>query len=313
MNTEATTKPMKMDPHPVEMLSASAITQAATPITRSRRGPRLLRWKVVARAGMSVLGMTDADAPIVVSSDTLGQRLGRYALGASRDVEAVGDLAAGEQLDAAAIAVWRRRGWVVVATDAGLRLARRPRFFGRAQALKLEWRALRAISSGPQRVLMRFEGQEVSLTAVTPHHEFVRLIEAARAHIGGDRKPSVSEIRELARTKLGRLLAFGMEAALESLPDRLAPGERVERLAAASLDFHGLLVLTDRRVLLLDITLRPANERFWETPRTSIVSAEPSNDGLRLQLSDSSDLTLTALTPPERRDEFAAVLHRRRA
>jgi hypothetical protein len=159
---------------------------------------------------------------------------------------------------------------------------------------------------------MNFGGNEVSLTAAGPHDEFVRLIETARDHVEGQRTGSVEEIREMAKRKLGRLLAFGFEAAIDGLPDRLEPGERVERLAGATHDFPGLLVLTDRRLLLLDVTLRRANERIWEVPRASIRTAEPIEDALRLLLPDHDEVTLTDFLPPERRDEFAAVLRAER-
>lgn len=42
----------------------------------------------------------------------LSERLGRYAIGASRDLEAVAELAAGERLEAVVVAVWKRRGYV---------------------------------------------------------------------------------------------------------------------------------------------------------------------------------------------------------
>jgi hypothetical protein len=247
-------------------------------------------------------------APVVVSPEALRERLGGHALGGSRDVRAAAELAAGEQLEAVVIAYSQRHGWVVVATDVGLRLARRPRFFGRGRDRSLDWRHLTAVRSGPQRVAMSFEGDELKLAAACPHREFVRLIETARRHVGGGEKPSVAEIRELASKKLGRLPAFGFEAAIEGLPDRLEPGERVDRLAVATLGFRGLLVLTDRRLLLLDITLRRENERSWDVPRSSIRTAERAGAGLRLVLGEQDAVTLTEFVPPERRDELAAVL-----
>jgi len=77
-------------------------------------------------------------------------------------------------------------------------------------------------------------------------------------------------------------------------------------LAGATLGFRGLLVLTDRRLLLVDFTLRRTNERIWHAPRTSIRTAVPVGDGLRLLL-PGDEITLTDFVPPERRDEFAAV------
>ena len=255
--------------------------------------------------------MSEPAAPVAVSAAAIGERLGRYALGGSRDVRAVTELAAGEELKAAVVAIWRRRGWVAVATDVGLRLARRPRILGRRRACTFAWRDLTAVRSGAQRVVMSFGDAEVRLIAAAPHDEFVRLIETARRHQHGGEKPSVEELRELAKRKLGRMMTFGLEAAIDGLPDRLEPGERVERLAGATLDFAGLLVLTDRRLLLLGVTFRQANERIWAVPRSSIRSVEPVEDGLRL-LAEPDEVTLTDFFPPERRDEFAVVLYGRR-
>ena len=248
-------------------------------------------------------------APGINESAT--ERLGRYAIGSARDVRAVSELAAGEELRAVVVAIWGRRGWVALATDAGLRLARHPRLFGRRRDCAFDWRDLTTISSGPQRVVMTFGERSVSLTAACPHDEFVRLIETARDHLEGDEKPSVDELRELAKRKIGRLMTFGFEAAIDGLPDRLEPGERVERLGGATLGFSGLLVLTDRRLLLLDVTLRRANERTWDVRRSSLRAAEPVEGGLRLRLAEG-DVTLTQFVPPERRDEFAVVLWRER-
>jgi hypothetical protein len=252
---------------------------------------------------------TSESTTIEVSPEALTERVGRYGIGSSRDVRAVSELAAGEELRAVVVAIWRRRGWVAVATDAGLRLARHPRLFGRRREYTFAWRDLTTINSGPQRVVMSFPGQSVSLTAACPHDEFVRLIETARGHLEGDAKPSVEELRELAKRKVGRLMTFGFEGAIDGLPDRLEPGERVERLAGATLGFAGLLVLTDRRLLLLDVTLRRAHERAWDVARSTIRTAEPVEDGLRLLLAEG-EVTLTAFVPPERRDEFAVVLRR---
>jgi hypothetical protein len=78
--------------------------------------------------------MSAAVGPVVVSPEALRRRLGRNAIGAWRDVRAVAQLSAGEELRAVVISMWRRRGWVVVASDAGLRLARRPRLLGRGES-----------------------------------------------------------------------------------------------------------------------------------------------------------------------------------
>jgi hypothetical protein len=238
----------------------------------------------------------------------LSERLGRYAIGASRDLRAAAEMAADERLEAVVTAVWKRRGYIAVATDAGLRLARRPRI-GRADRAAYEWGDLTAVDSTAQRALLTFGTEEVGFLA-TPHDEFVKLIETARRHAHGDAKPPVEELRSLARRKLGRALAWGFEATIDGLPDRLEPDERVERLAGAKLEFEGLLVLTDRRLLLINVPLRRANERIWTLDRSCIRTAEPFDDGLRLMVDGAEDVTLTDFLPPERRDELAVVLHR---
>jgi hypothetical protein len=246
-----------------------------------------------------------ADRPQAFSA-AVNARLGGYSVGASRDVSAVADLAGGEELAAAVVALWQRRLWVVVATNVGLRLARRARLMrGREHAF--DWQELTGVRSGQQSVVMSFGEAEVRLLAAGPHDEFVRLVEEARGHLDEEERPSVGEIRAIAKRKLGRLMTFGLEATIDGLPDRLQPGERVERLAGASLDFSGLLVLTDRRLLLLDVALRQANERMWAVDRTEIRSADAVDGGLRVVLREG-DALLTELFPPERRHEFAAVL-----
>jgi hypothetical protein len=242
-----------------------------------------------------------------VDVDLLSNRLGRHAIGASRDLSAVAELAAGETLEAVVTAVWRRRGYVAVATDVGLRLARRPRLLGRAQEASFDWRDLTAVASTAQRATLTFGSEEVSFLA-TPHDEFVLLMETARRRLHADAKPSVEELLELARTKLGRFLTTGFEAPIDGLPDRLEPGEHVQRLACATLAFAGLLVVTDRRLILLNVPVRRGRERFWDVPRSSIRGAEPAGAGLRLRLAGQDDVTLTDILPPDRRDELTAAL-----
>ena len=251
--------------------------------------------------------MSDLPSGSDPSAATLRRRLGVTGTGASRDLAGLAALAAGEEVEAVVVAIWGRRGWVGAATRTGLLLVRRPRLFGRARDQRFTWDTLRAARSGPQRLDLTFGDTQVDLMAIGPHAEFVRLAEAARRRLGDEDKPSVEEIRELARRKLGRMATLGFEASIDGLPDRLEPGERVERLAGATLDFHGLLVLTDRRLILLDVTLRRAAERIWDLDRARIRKATAVGDGLRLQL-DGGQVTLTGFVPGERRDEFAAVL-----
>jgi hypothetical protein len=238
----------------------------------------------------------------------LRRRLGRAGIGSARYVDAVAELVGTETVVAAVVTVWQRRGWVAAATDAGLRLARRPRLLGRSRSHAFEWDDLTEIATGAERVSLIFGAGRVDLLGGAPHGELVLLVDEARSRLGAD-KPSLQELRELARRKLGRLLSIGFEPTVEALPDRLEPGEQVQRLATATVDFNGLLVLTDRRLLLVDTTIRRTGERWWEIDRDAIREAEPVDQGLRLVLEDG-EVTVTDFLPAERLDEFAAVLVR---
>ena len=82
------------------------------------------------------------------------------------------------------------------------------------------------------------------------------------------------------------------------MPDWLEPGEHVERAAAATLDFSGLLVLTDRRVLLLgDVGLRFGRQQVWSVARRDVRGASLVDQGLALDLGDG-EVTLTQIIPP---------------
>ena len=66
-----------------------------------------------------------------------------------------------------------------------------------------------------------------------------------------------------------------------------------------------MLVVTDRRVLLVDRGLRA--ERFWDARRDDIRKLELVEGGLRLSFADGG-ITFTEVLPADRRDELAAVL-----
>ena len=240
----------------------------------------------------------------------LRERLGRWGTAAGRELDALTAATAGEQVAAAVYGVWRRRGWIVVATDAALHMSRRPRIFGRDRTTSWPWSELREVRAGAQRVDLVFGDRTLELNLISPHREFVQLADAARnAMPGSDVEVRTEELRELAKRKLGRTLAFGFEGSIDSLADRLVHGEHVERLATARLDFDGLLVVTNRRVILFDVGVRRGKERLWEVDRGRIRGAEATGDGLRLDL-DSGPVTFTAMLPDERREELAAALWR---
>ena len=239
----------------------------------------------------------------------LSERLGpvRFA-GAGRELRALADAVGDEEIAAVVYGVWNRRGWISAATERGLYLSREPRLFGRKRNLSWSWSDLREIRTGAARVDLVFGDEAVELQFLGPHSQFVQLVDTARRAVS-DAPPEeeTEDFRELAKSKLGRTLAFGFEAAIDSLPDRLLDDERVEHVAAARLDFNGLLVVTDRRVILFDVGLRRVKERLWEVDREQILAADAVEDGFRLVLPTGA-VTLTEVWPPERRAELAAAL-----
>jgi hypothetical protein len=234
--------------------------------------------------------------------------LGRARIGAGRELDALARAVGDEEVAAVVNGVWRGRGWVIAATQRGLHLSRQPRLFGRKRNVSWSWSELRQVRAGAQRVDLQFGDEAVELWALVPHAEFVRLVDAARGAVSDARPETRTEdLRELAKSTLGRTVAFGFEGAIDSLPDRLLSDERVDKVAAARLDFNGLLVVTDRRVMLFDVGLLRAKERLWEVDREQILGAEVVENGLRLAL-PSGAVTLTDVRPPERSAELAAAL-----
>ena len=236
--------------------------------------------------------------------DELHDRLDRYSrFGSGPELDRLASETEGQELVAAFACVWRWKGWVGAATESGLFLARNPKLLGRSQFRSWRWADLTSVRTGATlSATFAFGSEQVDLKLLS-HEEFVALLEVAR----GPLETSSSELRELARVKLGKTLAFGYEATIDALPDRLEPDERVERLAGATLEFEGLLVVTDRRLLLLNAPFRRVNQRLWSIPRSSILRAEPVDEGLRLVLVDG-EVTLTDFLPPDRRYELVAVL-----
>lgn len=237
--------------------------------------------------------------------DEIRDRLGVQAIGEARAIEAISRQVEGERLEAVGAVLWERRGWIMVASERSLRLVRRPRVFGGARDERFDWADLTAVRSGGVGVELTFGDRALTLTVV-PRDELLRLLDTARRRLaGGTTGVPADELRALARRDLGRWIALGLEAAIDGLPDQLEPDERVERVAGATLDFDGLLVLTDRRLLLLSVGVRVSHRRAWSVARRDIRGALPVENGLWLDLGDHA-VTLTKLRPPDRLHELVA-------
>ena len=247
------------------------------------------------------------DGPTGHVDDEIRARLGISRIGSRREIHAMAALVEGERLDAVGVAIWERRAWGMVASESGFRLVRRPHWFGRPRDEHFDWADLTAVQSVAQRVELTF-GNRTLRFAVTPHDELVRLLDAARRHLAGDNTSvAVEEIRALARRDLGRWLTVGFEAVIDALPDRLEPDECVERVAGATLESSGLLVITDRRVMLFSVGVRFERERVWSVARREIRSAAPLENGLWLDLGDRA-VILTDIVPAKRLPDLLADL-----
>lgn len=238
------------------------------------------------------------DASAGRTVDEIRDRLGKYRIGTGRGIEAAAGLVEGERLDAAGSAIWRRRGWIIVASESGVWVVRRPRVFGRAHHEHFDWADLTSVESALERIELTF-GERALRCPVLPPGERIRLLEAARRHLAGAGSGVTSEALDaVAHRDLGRMVAYRFKPTIDGVPDWLEPDEHVERAAAATLDFSGLLVLTDRRVLLLgDVGLRFGRQQVWSVARRDVRGASLVDQGLALDLGDD-EVTLTQIIPP---------------
>ena len=219
------------------------------------------------------------------------RRLGIAGVGERRAIDAAARLVEGQRLEAVAAVVWKRRTWVLVASDRRACLVRRPRFVGRARDERFDWAGLTAVRAGSVRLELAF-GDRVLKLLLGPE-ELVHLQQAALRRLKDNPPPmSVDEVRALAHRDLGLITTVEHASTLARVPSWLEVGERVEGLACATLDFDGLLIVTDQRLLLIEIARHPALARAWSVPRHEIRGARPVDAGLWLDLGDR-ELTLT--------------------
>ncbi|MDA0178726.1 hypothetical protein OJ997_00340 [Solirubrobacter phytolaccae] len=222
----------------------------------------------------------------MTTPDQLKTRLRIYRFGQRRSLNALAERFADEPIDAVTSGLWRRRGWLAAASPAGVELIRRPYLAGRARDVHFPWSELTAVETGGSgmSLTLRFQGRDVRLGALGPPDEYARFVDTARGHLPGAAvETAARDVRAEVRAALGRWATFELDAAIVALPERLEPGEVVEGVAAATLDFRGLLVVTDRRVLLLGRAPGQAL-REWSTHRSWVRAADVVEDGLRLDL-----------------------------
>lgn len=239
----------------------------------------------------------------------LRERLAIYRWGQRRPIDALAKRWPDQPIDAIVGGMWRGRGWLAAATPSGLELVRRPWLLGRARDRHFPWGELTAVDTGGSGMSLRltFSGQEVKLSALGPPAEYARLVDAARERLSGT-KPEIAteDVRELARAALGRWRTFEVDAAIVALPEHIEEGETVETVAYAVLDFIGLLVITDRRVLLLGREPRMEAQE-WSVHRSWIRDARVVDDALVLDLGVET-VRLAMVQPEEQREALAERL-----
>ncbi len=235
--------------------------------------------------------------------EEISEQLGVGRVNSGPEIKHLAGATEGAPLVVAFAAMWRWKSWIAAATDEELFVVRKPKLFGRSTARSWRWADLRSVkATGTLDVEFDFAGERVELRLVA-RTAYGTLLDFAR----GPADTTVADLRDLARLKLGRVLAYGEQASVDALPDHLEPGERVERVALAKLEFSGLLWVTDRRLILLNAAR--GDRRLWETPRAGVrVLEKIEPNRLRLATPDG-ELPLVDILPEERCDELAAVLN----
>ena len=238
--------------------------------------------------------------------EEIRERLAIYRFGQRRAINAVAKRFAGAMPEAVGGCIWRRRGWLAVATGDGLELVRRPWVFGRPLDRHYPWAELTAYETGSSGMSLRltFGEREVRLNGIGPPKEYTRFVDAVRRRLGGGAvETSAEDIRASAHRALGGRRTLELDAAIVALPDLLDPGETVEQVAAATLGAEGLLVITDRRVLLTTRAIG-VDSRDWSVHRSWIRTVDVLEDGLRLDLGIET-VVLDRVRPAEQRHELA--------
>ena len=153
-----------------------------------------------------------------------------------------------------AMALCRRRGAgplgsqrLAVATTDRLLLVEKGMVTRRERVEEVPWSAVRSATiTPPARLDLDTASGPVALSLVQPPDQLAALADAAR---GAGREGAYRELAELARTKLGRIAAFGAESLLLKLVDVLADDETVLDLGYAASRPDGLLAVTTERLI----------------------------------------------------------------
>ena len=205
---------------------------------------------------------------------------------------------------------------LVLATPRRLLLVEKGFVTGHERVREISWAQLRAVAvTGAGGLTFELEGELIALTFVQPPRQQALLAELVRARLSPDSAPlraRFDELRELARRKLGRGLAFGVTPHLVVLADTLAPGETVLDVAWAGKDGSCLLVATPWR--LLEIATDGMGAKLREQLELHRVRDAHLDEDLGLVVRHAGgELRWSAVVPADRALGLVETLRRRAA
>ena len=173
------------------------------------------------------------DGPMGDAGAAIRDRLGVYALGCQREVESMSALVAPEEVDAVGVGAWRNHQWLVIATQDGLLLGRRPRY-GRARDERLRWGKLTDARTSSARLYLAFGKSADELSVLGPADEFARFLASARRQSAVDAlaaDPLVDAEQRPSASESTVSICDGCET--EVFGQRWCPGCGVELIGAA--------------------------------------------------------------------------------
>jgi hypothetical protein len=185
---------------------------------------------------------------------------------------------------------WRpRSAWVIAATDRRLLLLSKAMLTRRERVEEIDLDRVRGARSDPPLgfVLQLDDGERV-FSFAGPPPQVAALVSLARGDASGER---FDELSALARRKLGRVLAFGIETELLVLADELDEDEPALDLAYASDAPPTLLAVCPRRLVLVG-----AQGLRNRTPAGSIAYSDVAD-----ATHDGEDLVVALATGDEHR------------
>jgi len=226
----------------------------------------------------------------------------------------------GEPIDALALGRLRGGGLagsqrLVVATPFRLLLAAKGLLSGRERLREIAWDAVAGVELTPPMALdLVLPGERIELRWMQPPREVAALADLVRARLDPERAgtPTTAELLDLARRKLGRLVASGTEACTMALAGLLEPDETVLELVFASGSAgDGLLAATPARLVFVPSRGLGAGEPLALPYAELVECAIEEAGGLVVATAAGERLVVESATPVERALTVAQIARAR--